>query len=371
MGCSVPSQTLANLSIQVWDPNGVNSYGQEVASLIAEVKGCVELWTPRDIDAVVSDGRALKLRKVLATSASREGLVRHGLARFLQPIHLLIRSVRKRSVIVLTWTRGPWENYVFRVATRFLPVAVVHHNPRFDRSQSRFRAGGFEALLKSCAAVLVHSHSFVRAVALKSAPIVVDHPPYYRWVDKYFSGSRAGRASSAKTWVLFLGALRNDKGLDHLDELIAGLDPERFAVRIVGTGVLPQATESALRDSSIETDVVVSPEPVADREIARALAMSDVMLAPYVAATVSGTIILACTVGLPTLAYREGAIAEYLVDDAMSSAASPASMLRLLEEWTRGRPLTFRQRPAELLDAACDSWASAILATRLAFASPN
>jgi glycosyltransferase involved in cell wall biosynthesis len=200
---------------------------------------------------------------------------------------------------------------------------------------------------------------------------VVDHPPYYRWVDKYFSGSPAERPSSGKTWVLFLGALRKDKGIDHLDELIAGLDPERFAVRIVGKGVLPHATESALRDSSIETDVVVSPEPVADREIARALAMSDVMLAPYVAATVSGTIILACTVGLPTLAYREGAIAEYLVDDAMSSAASPASMLALLEEWTRDRPLTFRRRPAELLEAACDSWASAILATRSAFASPS
>jgi glycosyltransferase involved in cell wall biosynthesis len=200
---------------------------------------------------------------------------------------------------------------------------------------------------------------------------VVDHPPYYRWVDKYFSGSRAERPPSAKTWVLFLGALRNDKGLDHLDELIAGLDPERFAVRIVGTGVLPQATESALRDSPIETDVVVSPEPVADREIARALAMSDVMLAPYVTATVSGTIILACTVGLPTLAYREGAIAEYLVDDAMSLEASPASMLALLEEWSHDRPPTFRRRPAELLEAACDSWSSAILATRSGFASAS
>ena len=338
-------------SIEIWDSNGLNPYGQEVADVLRNGGKRVRIWLPRTTKVILRDRNGLSVKAVLASSPSLDGTLSHVRRRLVGPIRFLLSARRKRRIILLLWTRGPLENLVFSIAAKAIPIYVVHHNPRKERDGDRSSRWSFDQLLRRSTRVLVHSQIYVEDLRTKlrrQGSRRCAHPPYADWVSAFPRRPESRVPTDARTRVLLLGALRSDKGVEHLASIALALDPHRHELTIVGTGVVPSALRERDGLQDLRICLNVGSGPVPDCDIADALQSSDVLLAPYVAATVSGTVILAATAGLPVLGYKGGALAEYLTPEALTETASAEALVGLLDVWASSRFETFRQSPIEM-----------------------
>lgn len=349
-------------ALDIWDPNGLNPYGQEVAAVLASSGFHVRLWVPKRGSLVLPPSLGLTVRAHLASSAERDGRLATMLRRFFGPL-LLVCTLSKRPLI-LVWARGPWECLVFAFASRFRPVCVVYHNPREERDIAGLAGISWRRLLGSAALVLIHDESFRESAEDANRSVsVVTHPPYSAWAAAQgVSPSQRRSGDGRKLTALFLGALRQDKGASELLALVDALDPERWTLRIVGAGALPAGVKDAAESRGLSLDLVVRGTPVPDEMIADALANSDVLLAPYVAATVSGTVMMANTIGLPCVGYPEGGLLGQLSDAGLAAGSSVADLVAALDRWSVSRDETFRSTAVSLRREAERSWAAAVQA---------
>jgi glycosyltransferase involved in cell wall biosynthesis len=319
------------LTTHVWDPNGVNPYGQEVYALLATKRGHTCLWMPSSAEPVIDLSPDVKA--ILAGSIEDDGPIQHLLRRLISPLALAAKAIVHHDRVILTWTRGNYENFIFGTLARIRPVSVVHHNPTAERSVGGIQGFSFRYLLRGAKQVLVHSSLLMEEIPeiLRCKVSIVRHPPYESWASRH-SSFQVGERDS-KTTLLFLGALRTDKGVGHLAELAHHLDPERFRLLIAGTGVISDTIAARFRESPLEVELRVNTIPLTQEEIARALADANVLLAPYIGATVSGTVIMANSVGLPVLGYNAGALREYLCAAALTCSPTPEALALKIDDW--------------------------------------
>lgn len=334
----------------VYDPDPLNPYGRELARLLSSLAPTTLYtttaaeWTPSGV----------RTRRVLSSNRHRDHLAGAVLLRLTGCLLAVASSVVRRRLLVVAWPRDAWDGFVFTMAARAgLPVVVVDHNPIPERRRTG-RAGRTDAaLMSAAAAVVVHSESLAAAArTCKNRVVVAAHPAYFGWWNR-FRGVREIRGSRR---VLFLGALRGDKGADDLAAVVAHMSVrEPVTLVLAGRGELPVSLNAAA-DAVAELERMGDAGGCTDEEIASALASADVLVAPYRGATQSGSIILALTAGLPVVAYRSGAIPELIGDDFTTAVGDVEALAACALRAMSVGEQTARLTAQDLDQRARDDW---------------
>jgi hypothetical protein len=313
-----PSQPL-RLRVGMYDPDAVNPYGREVARLLAEHgEHQVRIVVPVDTEWLPASSNVLAVRALPANRRLGTRAVLSRPRQLLRELHGCVRAFFnhvRSDVSVVIWTRSVVDSAFWCVmATVTRRVVVVEHNPGAERPRQgpsvRLRA----ALFGRAAVVVTHSAA-LREVSMSAGARrcvrVAPHPPFVGWARDHPSvHSPAGDRT-----ILFLGSLRPDKGgpegLRAFVAGLAGLVPG-VVLEVCGKGRLPQSIVDAARAAAVSVRDSTSDDYVPDAAVADALARAGVLIAPYTAATTSGTVALALSVGLRVAAQSSGELASML-----------------------------------------------------------
>lgn len=307
-------RTQGNNRLLVYDTDGANPYGRELAALLChafqvEVLASVEAeWSPPHVF----------IRRILpSNSPSRkiDQLVRqlHGLA-------VAARAAMAGATIVLVMTRGWYDQLAFALmAVLGARVVVVAHDPTPKQALSPIAEGSRRLLWQRVSTLVAHSETLASeaaAVGSRSA-VVVPHLPFF----EYAAWAKAAVPTAEPAHqcrLLVLGQLRPDKGLDRIPSILSHLwadDRRRISVAFAGRG---DCNEIVDRVAGL-TEVVRRPSRhrLSDLEIASVLAQSDVLIAPYPLVSASGTVVLALSRGLRVVAYDTGALSDVVARDGL------------------------------------------------------
>ncbi|KLN70453.1 hypothetical protein ABM90_17175 [Rhodococcus erythropolis] len=144
---------------------------------------------------------------------------------------------------------------------------------------------------------------------------------------------------SGRAQFAYIGALRPDKGADVLVE-VCRLFSRPYHLTLVGCSEVPEDLWIAVQESAVGTVEAVH-FPVSDSDLVSHISRADLILAPYIEPTQSGSLILALTVGATAIAFEGGAIGELLPDRQLIG---------------RGDSAEFAKRAFEVLDQGGSSW---------------
>lgn len=329
--------------VVLYDPNALNPYGAEVAAVLSAGGYDVTRWC-RLGDPFT--GVAARSRRVLWASRQQVGLVRALLSRHWGAVLFGLTHLRTRRTVVFLWVGGPRDLYLaLLLVLAGRRVVYVDHNPSPERTLSGRAGGLLERLRRSPARRVVHSAYLAEAIG-DPAVQVVGHPSYRRWVELHGAARRPGRREGRPT-ALFLGALRPDKGSRQLPAIARSVLAAGGRVLIAGRGELPAGVWSEVVGDPRLTTVGIT-RTLSDREVAGALREGDVLIAPYRDVTMSGSILMALSCGLPVAAFESPALrallpAEFLLADpgpdvmaarAMALAGSGSRWRGAIEELT-------------------------------------
>jgi glycosyltransferase involved in cell wall biosynthesis len=336
--------------VVLYDVDPVNPYGRELGAVLKHIVPSVTLvcsaavtWAPEGITVT----RALAAPRTASNAASVAW------RRLTGVLHLGPLVMRRHSVVVVVWSRDFWDALCLAALARVTRrVVVVDHNPSGDRRHRGLKGRAERALRRTARVVVVHDAALVAAEesdAVKTR--VAPHPAYLEWRQRFLPHQPA----PASGRVLFVGALRTDKGLAEMPAVLSQL-PAGTQLRIVGPGQVPDAWLQAAGSRQISVEHVGDGRFVDDDELAAAVADGGVVVAPYVGATQSGTVALAVTIGLPVLAYDVGALRSLLADDALVPAGRPDALAAAVTLFFAKPWPTSRATPDEMSAASADGW---------------
>lgn len=278
--------------VVVYDPDGVNPYGRELAAQLAArydvtvvIAGDAE-WRPRGVRVLP----VLPYSRGAAVAAQALRLVRGWL--------VVLWLALGRAQWVVVWSRR--DSLVLALAARLRRVHVVLHNPGpRDTLPARLR--------RAATTLVVHAPS----LAVEGAAVCA-HPLYTHWLADH----RVDVPPHEGVRLLLLGAARPDKG-----DGVPGL-PD--GVTLVVCGKRPPVSGPNVEDRT-------SREFVPDAVLAETLLSCDALLAPYTGATQSGTVALAVTAGLPVVGYDSGAVADLAGRNGLVSVGDDAALSTVVE----------------------------------------
>ena len=318
--------------VTLYDPDGLNPYGREVAVLLHRAGHQVRLliptdaaWAPEDIDVrrLLAGRRGSKLRK-------GSQLVR-GLGA------LILDAARGRTVIVC------WSWYLVEKAVVALlgllraRLVIVVHNPGGRGERSRASRWAEVSEQRNASKLVVHSKR-LRSDLSGQRVVVCSHPPFRSYLDAHRRPAAA--AAGPPVTLLVLGAVRPDKGLDLLVEIFRQVDPQvrrGLRVHLVGR----DATRGAELAAGMEPFVPVMNDfaegGVSDESLIAALTSADALLAFYPGATQSGSAILAMTAGKPVLGFDAGALPEIVRPEFLAPVGDERAAAQLVEALAAGR----------------------------------
>ena len=253
--------------VVVYDPDGVNPYGRELAAQLA-ARYAVTAVIPAD-----AAWRPPGVRVVAALPYNGPSSRPSQAVRLLRGWLTVLRLAATDAQWVVVWSRR--DAWLLSLVARVRRVHVVLHNPGTRDTLS--------PRLKRAATTLV-TH-FPHPGAATCA-----HPLYTHWLRSY----RRDVPPHDGTRLLLLGADRPDKG-----GVPSDLPDD---VTLVVCGKRAPVTGANAEDRTSRTFV---PDDV----LAETLLSCHALLAPYTGATQSGTVALAVTAGLPVVGYDSGAIA--------------------------------------------------------------
>lgn len=355
--------------VALWDPNGVNPYGSELAELLARAGMSVSLWLPAK-SKLICRGRSRGYR-LLGDSVSTDGPVQHVIRRLTIPLVFVLIATIRREAVVLVWIRGSYEAGVFAAANRLhmlKSLVFLDHNPIVGRNSGSSSKSVMAFLRASTTVNVVHGRSLVTNVHsahADSRTAVIPHLRYEGWVEMLAVRerrvqARLGVAVQNACTVLFVGALRPDKGWQEMARLMAKLDPAHCVISIAGTGTLPEDVDQLLSRRGFRTDLQLSDKSLSDFEIASALVKADVVLAPYPLATASGTVMLAVSAGVPVLGFDSPGISDVLTDSSTVPVGSFEQLGHLVETWRVAPFETHRLDAREYDQLVCRGWVEAL-----------
>jgi FMN phosphatase YigB (HAD superfamily)/glycosyltransferase involved in cell wall biosynthesis len=325
--------------VLVHNTDGVNPYGTEVAALLAERGADVVL-----LDAVNGEHRpppSVRWRRILPANFGADHPARQ-LLRLGRGLTALVRgAVVEDRTIVVAFLRFTVEALLLTVlAALGRRVVVVLHNPTPRVDESGVRRWASRRLVGRATTTVVHADRLREpAVAAGAARVTVcPHPPYAHTA--VADPDREPLLATDRRWIAFVGHLRWDKGIDLLPDVLARVPEEerrRLGVVICGRGSIEDATWAELQRLGYTVRDLTSDQPVPQELMLQVLAEQPLLLAPYVAATQSGTVILALTMGSRVLAFDEGGIPDVLADDGLVASGDLDAMARAIAEDRGGR----------------------------------
>jgi glycosyltransferase involved in cell wall biosynthesis len=341
--------------IVLYDSNSLNPYGAELAEVLRSEGHQVTRWCAWD-DPFPSGGK----RPYLEAGRQRVGLTRAVLSRWGGPWLFALFHIASGRRIVFLWTNGLRDLLVVKLlvmARRH--VAFVDHNPIPARAPIGIQGRLLAAMrLDPRIGRLVHGAHLASGVN-DFAPVVVGHPSYARWaaLNDVEHVPMTGHCLRA----LFLGVIRQDKGSAELPALVRELVSLGMHVTIAGRGDLRGEEWNDLRSNDC-VRVVGGGRHVSDAEIAQALRESSVLVAPYRDVTMSGSVLMALSAGLPVAAYWSTGLSTVLPDDFMTSD-DPRKLAERAHKLARERDRwvdRVGEMVQELDQASARSWSRAL-----------
>lgn len=344
----------------LFDPNSVNPYGRELARVLQR-DWCVTLYCSSAVKW--APGKAIQNHTVLASSRAEDGLLWTVLRRFKGPLRALGAALVRQQPLIVVWSRHSWESILFAFAAVLgAPVIVVNHNPSALRPKGGLRSRA-EAVLKRAAPVtVILAEELTDAARLESNNVMVAaHPSFAGWREQYLPAGRKGSGrETGRRRVLLLGALRPDKGIDAVPEVVEAIHHHAITIVLAGSGDPPKRWHDAIRSAGAEIARVGSSGFIDDESLAEALNDSDLLLAPYVGATQSSTAILALTCGLPVIAYRVGGLPGILKDRSLTPTREPRVLGARVDSFLSDPWETWRLTASDLDDTSASGWFRAI-----------
>lgn len=326
--------------VLVWNPDGVNPYGHELAHVLA-MHGLVTHVVPVD---------APETRCVLTTRrllpANRAGSAKHRQAwRLLRALAVM---ARRHDVVVAAWTRSSLDEVVLWLLTLLgRRVVFVWHNPVHRVPLPRLREATMRLLARR--AVVVTHHRLLAGMAAERHGVtarVARHPLYL----VVLSENRVRREEPRGVVAFALN--RADKGYD--DAVRAVLAAKPPSLTLVGKGAPRLEDVAALKASGVEVTVVGGADFADERDVLGAVASAEVLLAPYREVTASGSVMLALSLGVPVVAYDAPTLRDLPV-----TLVPEGDVEALAGALHGGTSMDDRQR-IEWQTAAIEEWASAV-----------
>jgi glycosyltransferase involved in cell wall biosynthesis len=298
----------------VYDTDGANPYGRELAALLShvfevEVVGSVQAeWCPPDVF----------IRRILPSNSPSGTIFQ--IIRQLHGLAVAARAALAGTTILLVMTRGWYDQLAFALMAMVgARVVIIAHDPTPKQTLPRVEAFSRRLLWQRASILVAHSETLASeaaAIANRSAA-VVPHLPFL----EYAAWTKAAVPALEPAYqcrLLILGRLRPDKGLDRVPNILSHLpgdDRNGISVAFAGIG---DCDEIVAKVAAL-TKVVRRPSRyrLSDFEIAGVLAQSDVLIAPYPLVSASGTVVLALSSGLRVVAYDTGALSDVVAPDGL------------------------------------------------------
>lgn len=305
----------------VYDPDGVNPYGRELAAQLSAGGYAVTAVVPGD---AAWRPPGVTVRAVLAHNSPSSRLAQA--VRLVRGLLVVLALAARDAQWVVVWSRH--DASVLSLVARVRRLHLVVHNPGERDTLA-------PSLRRRAATLVVHS----AALGVPGAAVCA-HPLYTHWLASY----AVPAAPHDGVRLLLLGHSRPDKGDDVLPALLDLLPGD---VTVVVCGKRPPVPHPRVEDRT-------SRGFVPDAELAATLLSCDALLAPYTGATQSGTAALAVTAGLPVVGFDSGAIAELA---GSAGLVPPGDVETLAEVAGRARTLP---RPAPDPAQAVRDWAKVL-----------
>ncbi len=304
-----------NSRLLVYDTDGANPYGRELAALLSDVLEVKVLapvqteWSPRHVFTrriLPSNSPSNKIRQIIRQV--------HGLA-------VAARAALAGSIVLVVMTRGWYDELAFALmALLGARVVVIAHDPKPKRALPPIGALSRRLLWRRASALVAHSEALAEeaAVAGGRSALVVPHLPFLEYA-AWAKGAVPTKSEPAPhSRLLVLGQLRPDKGLDRIPNILSHLraaDRNRISIAFAGRGDCSEI----VADVAQLTTVVRRPSEsnLSDFEIANVLVQSDILIAPYPVVSASGTVVLALSSGLRVIAYDTGALSDVVARDGL------------------------------------------------------
>lgn len=301
----------------VYDPNGQNPYGRELAALLVSLGRTVVHWVP--------PGRSYRGGAALIVRAELGGPVDQASRRIETVVRRLISPVRAivlqplGAPVIAAWNVDVWDAALLGLRSLVSRrVFVVLHNPRQVAGRGGRWARLERYLLRRCVMCL-HSQRLAD-LAAEDFPhrVVTPHPPYATVV-AHFPGWSPALASrgDALPVLSFIGDPRPDKGVGDLAELAEAI-PEPFVLRILGGKPLPEEIAARVRAGGHSVEQSEDGHRPTDDELVEGLLTSSAVAAPYRSVTDSGSVRLATAVGVPVLAYDTDGLRDLLPSEQLA-----------------------------------------------------
>lgn len=321
------------MRVVMHNTDGVNAYAAEVAAVLTRRGVAVTV-----VDAANSQHRppaGVRWRRLLPDNFGSPPAPLQAL-RLLRGLAATVSCSLRGHVLVVAFARFPLESLAFALlAVLGRPVITVLHNPVPRHQESTLTRWSRRAVLRRAAAVVVHAERLIAdipAIVRPARVAVCPHPPYLHTAPV---PDAPPPAPGGRRWVAYVGTLRWDKGADLLPEVLAAVPEERRAelgVVVCGRGHLPEGSWERLAALGYATRDLTSEEPVPQELLLQVLAERPLVLAPYVAATQSGTVILALTMGCRVVAFDGGGIPDVLSPEGLVPSGDVDAMARAVAE---------------------------------------
>ncbi len=316
--------------IAIYDPNGVNPYGSELARTLSELDREVLLLVPAGASA--HPHAAITTRPLLAPSRGRNRSLGYLLNRLASPVRALWAS-RGRTLVVV-WSKDFWDALVFLLVSVFgKDVVAIYHNPAHVRKRRGLGGVAERAYIGRSARIVVHRNFLVpKDYAGVGEVVVIPHPPYLSFMEQ-FGGDRTRKPRQDSFNLLFIGSLRIDKGATEIEKVIAELGQGEWTLKIAGSGKIRAEAFAAAERIGLKLMRAGDESGVDDAELAASLLETDLLVAPYRSVTESGSVALARTFGIPAVGYADGSLAESLTPMSLAPVGRADVLAKVIREF--------------------------------------
>jgi glycosyltransferase involved in cell wall biosynthesis len=342
------------LGVVLYDPNGRNPYGNELAGVFSLLGIPVRHWVPEARDYVPGAGVRVVpgLAGPMTDSTHR---LRGAVRRFTGPLRSIILQPLRRPVVA-AWSVDVWDMVLLGLrAALGARVLVVLHNPR-QVAGRRGRWVRFEKFLLARCTICVHSPR-LRQMAAEDFPVVkvTPHPPFLSSVRNTSEWSPLGpEGVGGLPRVSFIGDPRPDKGVNDVPAIAAAVG-RPFELQILAAGRVPQHVVEALAQGGVRVRHSADEGPLSDQDLVAALLRSFCVVAPYRSVTESGSIRLATAVGVPVFAYDTDGVRELLPRSQL--ATGPEALGEMIGSQIRSPKVPIGQLSLEdQLQRSLEAW---------------
>jgi D-inositol-3-phosphate glycosyltransferase len=208
----------------------------------------------------------------------------------------------------------------------------------------------------------------VRSEAVTVIPFGINNSVPNTEITPSDARQRMGIEHNART-ILFFGAIRPYKGLEHLVAAFQQIAPKNESYRLIIAGEVKKGSQQYLRDiqNTIEGDpcrnqIIQKIEFVPDAETEIYFKAADVLVLPYSEIFQSGVLFLAYSFGLPVIAGDVGSFRDDIVPGKtgyLSHSCRPVDLANAIETYFQSDLYkTLEQRRPEIRDYAMarNSW---------------